>query len=64
MLFRSIVDGKATNQENAFNENEKIKDCNPLEKTEKIQRKKITTSDKYTVLSKSNDKTDQINSDL
>ena len=61
---KDIVDGKATNQENAFNENKKIKDCNPLEKTEKIQRKKITTSDKDTVLSKSNDKTDQVNSDL
>ena len=37
---KDIVDGKATNEENAFSENKKIKDCNPLEKSEKTQRKK------------------------
>ena len=61
---KDLVDGKATNEENAFSENKKIKDCNPLEKTEKIQRKRSTSSEKDTVLSKSNDETDQINSDL
>ena len=61
---KDIVDGKVTNEENAFSENKKIKDCNPLEKSEKTQRKKTTKSEKDSFISKNDDETDQINSDL
>ena len=63
-LNKDIIDGKAINEENALNENKNLKDCNPSETTDKIKGKKITTPEKDSVLSKSNDDTDQINSDL
>ena len=63
-LKKEIIDGKAIDEENALTENKNYKDCNPLETTEKIKGKKITSSETDSVLSKSNDDTDQINSDL
>ena len=55
------IDGKVIVEKNSFVRNNKLEDCKPLEKT---QRKKITKSDKDSVLSKNDDETDQINSDL
>ncbi len=63
-LKKEIIDGKAIDEENALTENKNLKDCNPSETTDKIKGKKITSSEKDSVLSKSNDDTDQINSDL
>ena len=63
-LKKEIIDGKAIDEENSSTENKNLKDCNPLETTEKIKGKKITSSETDSVLSKSNDDTDQINSDL
>ena len=62
-LKKEIIDGK-TIDEDSLTENKNLKDCNPLETTEKIKGKKITSSETDSVLSKSNDDTDQINSDL
>ena len=58
---KDIIDQKVVEEENTLTQNSKSKDCKPLEK---IQRKKISTSDKDSVISKNNDETDQINSDL
>ena len=44
--------------------NNKLQDCNPIDKREKIQRKKITTSEDDKVLSESKDGSEQIISDL
>ena len=55
------IDGKVIVEKNSFVRNNKLEDCKPLEKT---QRKKITKSEKDSVLSKNDDETDQINSDL
>ena len=63
-LKKEIIDGKAIDEENALTENKNLNDCNPSETTDKIKGKKITTPEKDSVLSKSNDDTDQINSDL
>ena len=63
-LKKSFIERKAIDEEIALTENKKLKDCKPLETLEKNQRKKITTSKKDPILSKSNDETDQVNSDL
>ena len=60
-LKKDNIDGKVIVEKNSFVRNNKLEDCKPLEKT---QRKKITKSDKDSVLSKNDDETDQINSDL
>ncbi len=57
-------DNKIIGDENAVITNKKLQDCEPLEKREKTQRKKIATSEKDTLLSKNKDEKDQINSDL
>ena len=61
---KDIPYGKAIEDENGFIKNKKLKDCKPLEKTEKNQRKKITSSEEDSVTSKNKDETDQISSDL
>ena len=58
---KDSIDGKAMFEENSFVRDNKLEDCKPLEKT---QRKKITQSGKDSVISKKEDETDQINSDL
>ena len=58
---KDSIDSKAIVEEKSFVRNNKLEDCKPLEKT---QRKKITKSEKDSVLSKNDDETDQINSDL
>ena len=60
-LKKDNIDGKVIVEKNSFVRNNKLEDCKPLEKT---QRKKITKSEKDSVLSKNDDETDQINSDL
>ena len=60
-LKKDSIDGKAIVEENSFVRNNKLDDCKPLEKT---QRKKTTKSEKDSVISKNDDETDQINSDL
>ena len=44
--------------------NNKLQDCNPIDKKEKTQRKKITNPEDDKVLSESKDGSDQIISDL
>ncbi len=63
-LKKNIIESEAIDEENTLTENKKLKDCKPLETAEKNQRRKITSSKKDSILSKSNDDTDQINSDL
>ena len=61
MSKKDSIDDKVIFKENSFVRNNKLEDCKPLEKT---KRKKITQSEKDSVISKKDDETDQINSDL
>ena len=61
---KDISGNKDINDENTPISNNKLQDCNPIDKREKIQRKKITTPEDDKVLSESKDGSDQIISDL